>query len=177
MADLCHMGESFAHHIPAMPGTQGFCQWAVLLTDHFNPIAFLINVLQLQAPVYFFFLSKRENIKDLWTFFHLWSFQSLSGLGSGFSLLFYSLWCRSDLWYVATACIIFTGLANKWWSLPSSILYLPFPVTLGFPSLLMERINDWSHLLLLLSFLNQSGKKPNTPPTTTTIFNCNGPRQ
>lgn len=155
MADLCHMGESFAHHIPATPGTQGFCQWAVLLTDHFNPIAFLINVAQLQAPMVswgFFFLSKRENIKDLWTFFHLWSFQSHSGLGTGFSPFFYSLWCRSDLWYVATACIICTGLANKCWSLPFSISNLPFPVTLGF---LMERINDWSHRLFF--FFNHRG--------------------
>lgn len=71
VADLCHRGESSAHLIPATPGTRGFCHTAVLPTDHFNPIAFLIIVSQSRAPMLCFCLCKRENIKDTGTFFHL----------------------------------------------------------------------------------------------------------
>lgn len=117
VADLCHRGESSAHHIPAAPGARGFCHWAVLPTDHFNPIAFLIIVSQSQAPMLCFCLCKRENIKDLGTFFHLWNLQRNSGLGTGFSPFLCLFCCRSDLWHVATACIICTGLANKYWPL------------------------------------------------------------
>lgn len=69
VADLCHRGESSAHYIRAAPGARGFCHWAVLPTDHFNPIAFLIIGSQSQAPISCFCLCKRENIKDPGTFF------------------------------------------------------------------------------------------------------------
>lgn len=44
------MGEFFAHHIPATLGTPGFSLGVVLLTDLFNPIAFLISISLVQAP-------------------------------------------------------------------------------------------------------------------------------